>query len=155
MNLKYSWLMVFRKLKFVAVFLFMLVGVKSVLAQLSPDLVIIGNEIGSNMLSKKQTLLYAKGETSFWTNGKKVVIALPSQKSELASTVATNIYKTTVNGMQKYWLSLVFQGRVDPPFFFASDEEIIRFVQNNKGAIGFIHAKNKSKAADLVIEVKD
>lgn len=145
----------FRKLKIIAVFLFMLVAGKSVFAQLSPDLVVIGNETGNNSLSKKQTLLYAKGESNFWANGKKVVVALPSQKSELAPTVATTIYKTTVNGMQKYWLSLVFQGRTDPPFFFATDEETIRFVQNNKGAIGFIHAKNKSKAADLVIEVKE
>jgi hypothetical protein len=56
--------------------------------------------------------------------------------------------------MQKYWLSLVFQGRADPPMFFGSDEETIKFVTNNKGSIGFIRTKNKSQVVDFLIEIK-
>lgn len=124
------------------------------LAQNASEFVVIANEIGSTALSKKEIITYAKGEKTFWQNGKKVVIALPSAKSELAPIVAASIYKTSSGGMQKYWLSLVFQGRADPPVFFGTDEETIRFVEKNKGAIGFISAKNKLKAGDLIIELK-
>ena len=122
--------------------------------QVTDDVVIIANDIGTTTLNKKQLVLYAKGEKNFWANNKKVIITLPSAKSELATSVANSIYKTTASGMQKYWLSLVFQGRADPPLFFASDEEVIKYVQNNKGAIGFISSKNKSMAESLLIDVK-
>ena len=125
-----------------------------VLAQLNSDIVVIGNDIGNTTLTQKQIIAYAKGEKTFWQNAKKVIIALPSAKSELVNVVASAIYKTNSGGVQKYWLSLVFQGRADPPIFFGTDEETIRFVEKNKGAIGFISIKNKLKAGDLIIDIK-
>jgi hypothetical protein len=72
----------------------------------------------------------------------------------MAAIISEIIYKTNPVGMQKYWLSLVFQGRADPPVFFSSDEETIKFIQNNKGSIGFINSKNKSLATNFLIEIK-
>jgi len=153
MNLKYSWHMDFKKILLIIVFI-LLATVGKVFSQLTDDVIIIANEIGTTSLTKKQLTAYAKGEKNFWTNNKKVIITLPSAKSELATSVAKSIYKTTASGMQKYWLSLVFQGRADPPLFFATDEEVIKYVQNNKGAIGFINSKNKALAESLFIDVK-
>jgi len=131
-----------------------LLSIGKLYSQVTDDYVIIANEIGTSALTQKQVIEYAKGEKNFWTNNKKVIIALPSAKSDLATPVAKSIYKTTASGMQKYWLSLVFQGRADPPLFFATDEEVIKHVQNNKGAIGFINSKNKTLAESLLIAVK-
>jgi hypothetical protein len=64
---------------------------------------------------------------------------LPSQKNESAALTAKVFYGTTVKGMQKFWLSLVFQGRANPPIFLDTDEEIIIYVQKNPGSIGVIH----------------
>jgi len=153
MNLKYSWHMDFKKILLIIVFI-LLATVGKVFSQLTDDVIIIANEIGTTSLTKKQLTAYAKGEKNFWTNNKKVIITLPSAKSELATSVAKSIYKTTASGMQKYWLSLVFQGRADPPLFFATDDEVIKYVQNNKGAIGFINSKNKALAESLFIDVK-
>ena len=134
--------------------MFLLVTTGKIFCQLSDDIIIIANDIGTTTLDKRQLILYAKGEKNFWANNKKVIITLPSAKSEMAASVAKSVYKTTASGMQKYWLSLVFQGRADPPLFFATDEEVIRHVQNNKGAIGFISSKNKAMAESLVIDIK-
>ena len=45
--------------------------------------------------------------------------------------------------MQKYWLSLVFQGRTSPPVFLDSDAEIIAYVLKTPGAIGVIAAESR------------
>ena len=45
--------------------------------------------------------------------------------------------------VKKYWYSLVFQGRNDPPYFFASDQELIEFVKLNPGAIAIVEKSNK------------
>jgi hypothetical protein len=137
---------------FVAIF--MLATFSDLYSQITDDILLIGNDIGTTSITQKQMISYAKGEKNFWTNNKKVIITLPSAKSELATPVAKSVYKTTASGMQKYWLSLVFQGRADPPLFFATDEEVIKYVQNNKGAIGFINVKSKALAESLVIAVK-
>jgi len=146
--------MAFRKTYFISMLVFLFFESSLLLGQLSPEITVIGNDIGFVTMNKKQLITYAKAEKNFWLNGKKVVISLPSSKTDIAPIISQIIYKTNPVGMQKYWLSLVFQGRTDPPVFFSSDEETIKFVQNNKGAIGFINSKNKSLAINYLIEIK-
>lgn len=100
--------------------------------------VIIGNTIGTVSMKKNSLINVFKGRLDSWNNNATVKIVLPSQKNESATLTAKVIYGTTVKGMQKFWLSLVFQGRANPPIFLDSDEEIIRYVQKNPGSIGII-----------------
>jgi hypothetical protein len=146
--------MVFRNTYFKFILAILVLNTNFIFCQISPDITVIGNDLGVSTLNKKQLINYTKGEKNFWSNGKKVIISLPSTKTNIAVVISEIIYKTNPVGMQKYWLSLVFQGRADPPMFFSSDEETIKFVQNNKGAIGFINSKNKSQASDYLIEIK-
>ena len=155
MNLKYNCLMVFNKVILRIVVLLLLSFSNNIFAQLADDITVIANDIGTTSLTKKQVIAYAKGEKNFWNNGKKVIISLPSTKSVIAPQIAQTVFKTTETGVQKYWLSLVFQGRADPPIFFNSDEETINFIEKNKGSIGFIQTKNKSKAANYIVEVNE
>lgn len=100
--------------------------------------VIIGNTIGTVSMKKISLINVFKGRLDSWNNNATVKIVLPSQKNESATLTAKVIYGTTVKGMQKFWLSLVFQGRANPPIFLDSNEEIIRYVQKNPGSIGII-----------------
>ena len=74
MNLKYSWHMDFKKILLIIVFI-LLATVGKVFSQLTDDVIIIANEIGTTSLTKKHLTAYAKGEKNFWTNNKKVIIA--------------------------------------------------------------------------------
>ena len=132
----------------------MILSVK-LFAQNNEEYMVIVNESVNSTIKKKEINSYLKGEKNYWPGGSKVIITLPSQKSELADVIAQNIFKTNITGMQKYWLSLVFQGRVDPPHFMMTDEETIAFVKSNKGAVGIINPKNKALASELIIRYKD
>ena len=102
------------------------------------SVVIIGNTIGTVSMKKSALINAFKGRVDSWSNNVTVKVVLPSQKNESAALIAKLFYGTTVKGMQKYWLSLVFQGRANPPVFLDTDEEIIKYVQKNPGSIGVI-----------------
>ena len=51
---------------------------------------------------------------------------------------SNTIYNKSFYKVKKYWFSLVFQGRFDPPHFFDSDQEIVDFVRRNKGSFSIV-----------------
>lgn len=120
----------------------------------SIEYIIIGNNIGTQKLSSKNLKNIFNGEKTFWGNKNKIILTLPSSKNPLCSIISKNIYNMSVMGMQKYWLSLTFQGNITPPVFLENDEETIKFIENNPGSIGFILETNlnKTKAQKISIE---
>lgn len=118
-------------------------------------LVLIGNKTGLDEMNWKQVKSVFKGERLFWSDGIPVNVVLPGNSLSYSSDVASKIYGTNTAGMQKFWLSLVFQGRGKPPVFLNSEEEIIRYVSQNQGAIGFVTPAFKSRCGDYLITIKD
>ena len=117
------------------------------------DFKIIGNQIGFSSLTFAQTKEYFKGKYNLWNTGKSVKVVLYSSQSKHVTSVAKIIYNNTQQGVKKYWLSLVFQGRANPPVFLDSDVEIINYVSKTPGAIGIIH-KDSYCPAYLIIPIK-
>lgn len=101
-------------------------------------LVFVANVKGIDALSAKEVVQIFRNGRSLWPGGEKVIIVLPSNKSEFAETVAKNLYGGSVTSMQKFWLALVFQGRANPPVFVQTTEEVLSFVAKNPGAIGVL-----------------
>lgn len=102
------------------------------------ELSIIGNKIGVTQLKAQEARNIFRANKTTWPNKIAVTIALPSPKSITSEPVARLIYGTRPTSVQKFWLSLVFQGRATPPNFFETDQELIQFVQRTPGAIGVI-----------------
>ena len=99
----------------------------------------IGNISGAPAEMKQSELKSVlMGETQRWKNGKRVVIALMKTNTPLGKTTSSKIYDMTGDELNKYWLSLVFQGKSQAPVFFTSVSELQNFVAQNPGAIGII-----------------
>jgi hypothetical protein len=64
------------------------------------------------------------------------------------------LYNKSFFAVKKYWYSLVFQGRNDPPYFFSTDEEIIEFVRLNPGAIAIVE-KSSAVPENLKIQLNE
>jgi F0F1-type ATP synthase beta subunit len=99
----------------------------------------IGN-ISGVPAEMKQSELKAvlMGETQRWKNGKRVVIALMKTNTPLGKTTSSKVYDMSGDELNKYWLSLVFQGKSQAPVFFTSVTDLQNFVSQNPGAIGII-----------------
>lgn len=78
------------------------------------------------------------GETQRWKNGKRIVIALMKTNTELGKVTTSKLYDMTGDELNKYWLSLVFQGKAQAPVFFNTVSELQSFVASNPGAIGIV-----------------
>lgn len=78
------------------------------------------------------------GETQRWKSGKRILIALMKTNTAVGRTTSAKIYDMSGEELNKYWLSLVFQGKAQAPVFFTSVTELQNFVAQNPGAIGVI-----------------
>lgn len=136
------------------VFILLLSGNRLMAQSALPELTIIGNKTGFESTSLKEVRQIFKGKYSSWPVTKiSVTIVLPSPQSANAQKTATQIYANTISGVQKYWLSLVFQGRANPPVFLESDEDIIETVRKTPGSIGIISSGFPNTPKNLIINV--
>ena len=139
------------KIKFVlALLIFM--SITNIYAQ---SLTIVGNNTGYTSVSLTTMKNVFKGKYSVWSNKQSITIVLPSSKANNAEAVAAYLYGTSFSGMQKYWLSLVFQGRANPPVFLDNDDQIIQYVKDNPGAVGVVSSTNKNITNSIKITISD
>jgi hypothetical protein len=99
---------------------------------------VIGNNIGLKSMSESSLKSSMKGKNNLWNNNIQVQIVLPTSNHVNAEEISNLIYNKSHTSVRKYWLSLVFQGRVAAPIFCDTDEEILIFIKNKKGSIGLI-----------------
>ena len=119
------------------------------------DYILIGNGIGTSELTVSEVYKVFKGQRNSWTNGNAVSIVLPSTKSLMSEKIAKLLYNSSTAGMQRFWLSLVFQGRANPPFFIDTSEETIKFVERTIGAIAFVPKSYETAlSGSLIITIR-
>jgi hypothetical protein len=57
--------------------------------------------------------------------------------------VCSIVYRKSVKDVQKFWLSIVFQGRAKSPVFFETELEMLEYVKKTPGAIGVLLNSSK------------
>ena len=123
----------------ILIIVFLLLGWEGIAQQTNlGQLEFAANVKGVKSLSSKEVVQIFRNGRSLWASGEKVIIVLPSNKSDMAESVAKNLYGGSVTAMQKFWIALVFQGRANPPVFLQTEEEIVSYIAKNPGAIGVI-----------------
>lgn len=117
--------------------------------------IVIGNNTAMKQLNSKEVIQIFKGKYTSWSNNEQAIIVLPSSKNENAEIISKYIFNSSKDAMMKYWLSLVFQGRANPPVFLEKDAEIIEYVESNSGSIAIIRSVNSSQVNKLTIKIVD
>lgn len=101
------------------------------------ELIVIGNAQSvpseMNMIQLKSVF---KGERFRWEDGSSIKIALMKTNTSIGSNTCKKLYNMTGNELNKYFLALVFQGKVKAPTFFNSVSELENYVAQTPGAIG-------------------
>jgi hypothetical protein len=125
-------------------------------AQDFKKLIIVGNNTALKEIDVKTAQSIFRGKEQMWANREQVIIVLPSSKSDFADVVASEIFQMTITGMQRYWLSLVFQGRANSPVFLNTAKEMITWVKENPGSICAIPAEYINEIpTGLLIRIKE
>lgn len=111
------------------------------------DITIIGNtESVPDDLTMIQLKSVLRGEKLRWDDGTGIKIALMKTNTPVGKSTCDKIYDMSGNELNKYFLALVFQGKVKAPTFFNSVSELESYVSQTPGAIGV----SQNAAADLI-----
>ena len=119
------------------------------------NLTVIGNSKGApDQMSMTDLKAVLRGEKQRWNNSTPVVIALMKSSTATGINTSKKIFEMSMDEFNKYWLALVFQGKVKAPVFFHSSSELEAFVAETPGAIGVVEAPSPEKTRQIIIDGK-
>ncbi len=118
-------------------------------------LAIIANSKGAPTeisLSKLKSVF--RGEQQRWKDGTKVTLALMKTTTPIGDEIAKRLLGMTSKELNKYFLAQVFQGKMSSPQFFDSEDDLIKYVKSNEGAIGIVGSKNTGGLNPILVDGK-
>ena len=136
--------------KYVISILVFMLALSSVHAQ-EKYKVIVNEENAVESLTKKEISdLFLKKKIN-WPDDKKVMPVDQDKDSEIRETFSRDVHGKNSNAINSYWQKQIFSGRNVPPPEKKNDQEIIDYVKNNAGAIGYISASGKAAGVKEII----
>ncbi len=104
----------------------------------SQEVVIIANKsVETSTLSPAQLKEIFLGKCTRWENGDKINIVILKHTDTHKSFLKTYV-KRSPSQFTNYWRKQVFTGKGESPKAFKSERELVDYVANVKGAIGYI-----------------
>lgn len=115
-------------------------------------LVVANSSVTQSDISAKDLGSIFLGQKKSWDGGEKVVPVTLETGPTHESFMKTNV-KKSASQFSTFWKQAIFTGQGLPPKAVNSEEEVIKFVAENKGAIGYI-ASSTSHEGIKVLTVK-
>jgi hypothetical protein len=103
------------------------------------------SSVGRGFLSN----VYLK-KVATWGNDWTVRPVQLSRRFPLREQFTREILKKSPSQLRSYWNRQIFSGKAVPPLEFESQEDVIRYVLANKGAIGYVAAGVNPRGAKIV-----
>lgn len=118
------------------------------------DLVIIGNpNLPAPSLDSKDLQRIYMGKQTRWENDLAIVPVMLKSSAVHELFVETYLGRS-VHRFVTYWRQMVFTGKGIPPRSFASENELVEFVANTPGAVGYASAQTNVQSV-MVIRIAD
>ncbi len=86
-----------------------------------------------------------------WQGSNVILPINMSPNSKIREKFSKKIHSKSINQIKSYWQQSIFSGKGVPPIEFDSEEEVINYVSQNKYAIGYISADNKSNIIKEIV----
>ena len=72
----------------------------------------------------------------------------------VGSLVSKKVFFMTDEQLNKYFLTLVFQGKISAPVFFETESDLSNYISLHEGAIGIVGTEIKNKGKIILIDGK-
>ena len=127
--------------KYVLLLMIVVIGVT---VQAQGYKVIVNQSNSTTTLSEDEiSKLFLKKNTK-WADGKIVDPIDQVASSGVRKVFTDGVHKKSVNAIKSYWQQAIFAGVNTPPLEKSNDDEVIKYVNQNAGAIGYV-----SSGADI------
>ena len=113
--------------------------------------VIVNGSISVDQMSLTTLKASFKGQKVRWGDRMKIRLALMKTSTTTGKLTAENVMGMTGSEMDKFYLTLVFQGKITAPKFFTSESDLSDYVSSTAGAMGIVSKANASNAKVLNI----
>ena len=144
-----------KKIQKISIILMILFGVVSGYAQTNRSFkVIVNKENSVTKLSKADISKMLLKKVSKWEDGQKVLPIDQKADSRVRKNFSKVIHKKSVVAILAYWQKKIFTGKGVPPVEKRTNNDVIKFVKDNPGAIGYVSNNTKVTGVE-VIEVTD
>ncbi|TLX71825.1 hypothetical protein E9993_19800 [Labilibacter sediminis] len=112
--------------------------------------VIVNNTNSTSALSKKQVSnLFLKKEKK-WPDGSKVAVIDLKGNNPTRKVFSSEVHSKSTNAVKSYWQQAVFSGKGTPPVEKSSDQDVINFVKQNSGAIGYVSSGTNTSGVKTI-----
>ncbi len=102
--------------------------------------VVVNKSNPVSSLTQKQVSNFFLKKVTKWSNGENVQPLDLIETSAVREKFSKDIHSRKVSSIKAYWQKQIFSGRKIPPPEKKSAREVLSFVSNNPGAIGYISA---------------
>lgn len=120
-----------------------------------PSLAVIvnpDNPIGS--LTQRQLVDLYMGRTGQFPDGSTVIRLDQEAESHERKSFYRKLTGKSTAEISAYWARLLFTGRAKPPVVMSDDRAVIKAVQTNRNAIGYIAVDSKDDSVRVVMHVE-
>jgi ABC-type phosphate transport system substrate-binding protein len=102
--------------------------------------VIVHPDVDESAVSRDDLARMFLKQTARWPNGTLVRPADLDVDSDVRREFTEEVIGRTVGGVRSFWQQAIFSGRGVPPPEFETDDEVVAYVANTRGGIGYVSA---------------
>lgn len=116
--------------------------------------VVVNARSGVAVLTRNEVMNIFLGRYRQFFNGQEALpVDLVDSNPDRARFYQSLVGKD-VSEINAYWARLVFSGRVRPPVQVVGADEVLKYVANNPGGIGFVDLSKVDARVRVVFELK-
>ena len=131
-----------------SIIIFFLILILSSSAMDEPT-VIVNESVSVDTLSMDDVKQIFMGKKRSWENG-DIIVAAVLESGETHENFLKKFIQKSRMQFRTYWKKLVFTGKAQALNEFDSDNDLVTFVANTKGAIGYIDSASPHKGVKVV-----
>jgi len=130
--------------------IFIILGLTfSMYAQEGYKLIVNSDNDIESLSTKEVSKIFLK-KTDKWSDGSKIVPVDQVSENVVRKNFTKNIHKKNVAAIKAYWQKKIFSGRGVPPSEKKSSRDVVSFVKQNPGAIGYVSAGTSTSGVKVI-----
>ena len=100
--------------------------------------IIVNKSNSIDKLTKSELHNIYLGNTCTWNNSKQIVLVDYTADNELRESFSQEYLNLSPKRVSMIWIKASLSGKTIPPKVFHTEEEIVKYVSENEGAIGYV-----------------
>jgi len=121
---------------FVVIFLMLVMLCLGSTTSFAEVLIIANKNVSQDSISKEEVKQIFLGKTVKWADKSKILFVI--LKKDVHKDFLKEYIKRSSSQYKNYWKKMVFTGKGRKPTAFETEKELVRYVAETEGAIGYI-----------------